>query len=153
MDKFVYIYTIIFVNIVFWHITLLFLSNDSKFQKARFRRAIDKIHEHIMNNTEKSHPPIELNIIYKNKKFAVGIIKDEVGYYYSTYHIFINGEEAGCYHYLHGIGYNAYYFEAINRRHRHEVEAIIYAAANLLKRDAKAKKEKKDGYTEYSYFK
>jgi hypothetical protein len=109
-----------------------------------------------MSNTQANHPPIEINIIYKNKKFAVGIIKTEVSSYYSTYKIFINGNEAGCYHkmkksYLQ-CGYQ-YSYEEVNKRHRQEVTAIIYAAYSLLKQKEKPKKEKKDGYTEYSYFK
>ena len=153
MNTFITICLYILFTGVIWQLSMLFLYSDSRFQKRRFRIALDRICEYITNNTKKNHPPVEMNIIYKNKKFAVGIIKEEVNYHYSTYRIFINGDEAACYHQLKHMYSNSYHFEEINKRHRNEVEAIIYAANTVLKQAGKPKKEKKDGYTEYSYFK
>ena len=156
MNIFTEICLYILPTTLIWHLFGFFVFDESKYQKYRFRKALDQIHEYIMNNTQANHPPIELNIIYKNKKFAVGIIKTEVSNYYSTYQIFINGDEAGRYHKMKKSylcsGYH-YSFEEVNKRHRQEVTAIIYAANRLLKQRDKPKKEKKNGYTEYSYFK
>lgn len=139
-----------------WHLFAIFFLEDSKYQKYRFRKALDRVYTYIADNAQADSTPIELNIIYKNKKFAIGIIKTEVTSYYSTYQILINGCEAGCYHMMKKSysfsGYN-YSYEEINKRHRQEVTAIIYAACSLLKQKDKPKKEKKNGYTEYSYFK
>lgn len=156
MDIFTEICLMVAPSAIVWHLFGFFVFDESRYQKYRFRKALDRIYEYIMNNTQANHPPISLNIIYKNKKFAVGIIKTEVTDYYSTYQIFINGDEAGCYHkmkksYLRSGYYYAY--EEINKRHRTEVYAIIYAAVKVLKDQEKPKKEKNDGYTEYSYFK
>lgn len=138
-----------------WHLFAFFFFDESRYQKWRFRNALDRIYDYIMNNTQANHPPIALNIIYKNKKFAIGIIKTEVSSHYSTYQIFINGDEAGCYHkmkksYLRSGYYYAY--DEVNKRHRTEVASIIYAATKVLKDMEKPKKVKNDGYTEYSYF-
>jgi hypothetical protein len=72
---------------------------------------------------------------------------------YSTYEIFINGNKAAIYHRLEHMWMSSYYFEAVNKRHRDEVESIIYAGVKVINKLNKPVKEKKDGYTEYSYFK
>jgi hypothetical protein len=113
-----------------------------------------------MTNTPSGHPPAEFKVCYRNKEFTVGILKSDIEVHnmprYTTYQIFINGNEAGCYHKMKKSDLRSgyyYSYEEINKRHRQEVAAIIYAANSLLKQQAKPKKEKKDGYTEYSYFK
>jgi hypothetical protein len=156
MNIFTEICLYVLPTVLIWHLFAIFFFDDSKFQKYRFRKALDQIHEYIMNNTQANHPPIEMNIIYKNKKFAIGIIKTEVNNHYATYQIFINGSEAACYHKMKKSDLRSgyyYAYEEINKRHRNEVSAIVYAACSLLKQKDKPKKEKKNGYTEYSYFK
>lgn len=140
-------------SVFIWWAFLTFVNDNSRFQKNRLRKSIDNIYSYIMANTKESHPPIEFNIIHKNKKFAIGIIKDEVNYHYYNYRIFINGEEAGVFHILRHTCLNSYHLESVNKRHCDEVTSILHAGNKVLKQMSKNKKEKKDGYTEYSYFK
>jgi hypothetical protein len=136
-----------------WHFFFLFCVDDSKYQKYRLRKAIENIHSYTTSNTERGHAPTEFNIIYKNKKFSIGIIVNEVNNRYYTYDIYINGDQAATYHRMRHAACSSYYFEEINRRHKDEVTSIIFAANKVLKQHAKPKKEKTDGYSEYSYFK
>lgn len=153
MEKFVEICTLILPVALAWHILFIFFVPDSRCQLNRFRKVLDRLIEELNVQAEDGARYPELNIIYKNKKFSIGIIIKEVNYHYSTYTIFINGEEAGYYHRLKHLWKNSYYFEECNHRHRGEVESIIYACNKVLKQKSKTKKEKLDGYTEYSYFK
>lgn len=141
------------VHVFIWWTFFTFINSDSRFQKHRVFKSIVNIQEWIIHNTEMSHPPCAFNIIYKNKKFAIGIIKDEVNYHYCTYRIFINGEEAGIYHVLHHMFLNSYYFESVNRRYESEVVSILHAGNKVLKSMERSKKEKKDSWDAYSYFK
>lgn len=140
-------------NLLVWTFFFTVCADDSKVQKRRLRKSIERILDYISANTKESSPPTELNIIHKNKKFAIGIIKNEVNYHYSTYRIFINGDEAGVYHRLQHMFVSSYYFEPVNKRHKDEVVSILHAGNKVIKKMQKPKKEKKDGYSEYSYFK
>ena len=148
MSIFTDICLIVVPSAIVWSIFFTFCATDSKYQLYRFRKALDKIDEHLNHNTA-----MELNIIHKNKKFAISIVKSKVNSQYSTYEIFINGNKAAIYHQLQHLWMSSYYFEAVNKRHRDEVESIIYAGVRVINKLNKPVKEKKDGYTEYSYFK
>lgn len=141
------------LHVLIWWFFFTFLSDNSRFQKHRLYKAINNIDDWITNNTKCGHPPCAFNIIYKNKKFAIDIIKDEVNHHYCTYRICINEEDAGIYHVLHHMFLNSYYFETLNKRHESEVVSILHAGNNVLKHSEKPKKEKKNSWSEYSYFK
>lgn len=138
--------------LILW-VLFTFVNDDSRFQKHRVFKSIMNVHEWIMRNNQGGHPPCAFSIVYKNKTFAIGIIKEEVNHHYCTYRIFINGEEAGIYHILQHMFLNSYYFETMNRRHKSEVVSILHAGNKVLKSMDKPKKEKKDSWNEYSYFK
>lgn len=144
---------IIVPSLLVWTFFFTVCADDSKVQKRRLRKSIERILEYINDNTKDGCPPTELNIIYKNKKFAIGIIKNEVNYHYSTYRIFINGDEAGVYHVLHHMFLNSYYFETKNKRHESEVISILHAGNKVMKKMNKPEKIKENGWDEYSYFK
>ena len=148
MNIFTEICLMVVPNAIIWCFFFTFCMTDSKYQLYRFRKALDTIGEHLDNSSA-----MELNIIHKNKKFAISIVKSEINSQYSTYEIFINGNKAAIYHQLKHMWMSSYYFEEVNKRHRDEVESIIYAGAKVIKKLNKPVKEKKDGYTEYSYFK
>ena len=150
-NKFTSGFIVLMVSIFMWHIILLCLADESKVQKYRFRKALERILAHLQTVHPKYAP--ELDIIHKNRKFAIGIIFKEVNNRYSTYSIFINGEGAAIFHRLEHLGYSSYYLEEANKRHKGEVISIIFAANRDIKRLNKPKKEKTDGYSEYSYFK
>lgn len=153
MDLFTDICLIMMPSVLVWHFFFLFCAEDSRYQKHRLRKAIEYINSYIISNTLDGHIPIEFNIIHKNKKFSIGIIVKEINNHYYTYDIYINGDQAATYHRLKHLTCNSYYFEEVNRRHKGEVISIIFAANKVLKQQAKPKKEKTDGYSEYSYFK
>jgi hypothetical protein len=153
MSVFTDICLVVVPSAIAWLFFFTFCATDSPVQKRRFRKAVENILEYISNHTKGGCPPTELSLIHKNKKFTIGIIKTDTNSHYSTYRIFINGDEAAVYHRLEHMWASSYYFEAVNKRHRDEVESIIYAGNKVLKSMSKPKKEKKDGYTEYSYFK
>jgi hypothetical protein len=135
-----------------WHLFAIFVYEDSRYQKYRFRKALDRILSELASQVEGGTRHPVLNIIHKNKQFAIGVIHKKVNNQYETYTIFINGEEAGVYHRLQHDCLSSYHLEAKNHRHKDEVLSIIRAGNKMLKKQAKPKKEKKDGYTEYSYF-
>lgn len=147
MNTFFEIIFILLLSAVTWHIMLIFVTSDSRYQMYRFRKALDRIYYYVESGTGSG-----LNLIYKNKKFSVNIIREEINYCYAVYHILINDEEAGCLHQLKHMWISSYYYEAVNKRHRDEVTAVIYATNKLIKRMEKPKQVKQDGWTEYSYF-
>lgn len=146
---------VIFISaqVLVWWFSLTFINDNSRFQKHRLWKSIYNILVHITANTEVNHPPVEFDITYKNKQFAIGIIEDKINYHYSNYRIFINGEEAGVYHVLHHMFLNSYYFETKNKRHQSEVESILHAGNKVLKKMNKPKKINTDSWDQYSYFK
>lgn len=153
MDKiFTDICLMVVPSALVWHIFFLFFYSDSRYQQYRLRKAIDSIDSYIDTHRDSTGGPEALNIIYKNKKFSVEVLHKEVNRVYSTYTVYINDAEACRYHRLkHGLS-SSYHYEELNKRHRDEVEAIIYATNKVIKQQAKPKKVKNDGYTEYSYF-
>lgn len=141
------------LHVLIWWVFFTFMNDNSRFQKHRLYTSITNVHEWIINNTKEGNPPCAFSIVYKNKTFAIGIIKDEVNYHYHTYRIFINGEEAGVYHVLRHMFLNSYYFETMNRRHESEVISILHAGNKVLRKMNKPEKTKTNGWDEYSYFK
>ena len=124
-------------------LAILLFSPDSGCQKRMFRKALTRL-------AKSEHD--KLDIIYKNRKFKVAVAYKKINNVYSYYEICINGALAATFHKLnHGCRYSCRFREE-NKRHRSEVEAIIYAADKALKLEAKPKNVKENGYTEYSYF-
>ena len=142
-----------FMNIIVLTFFLTVCSDDSKLQKYRLRCSIENIYNYIISNTKAGQCRCELNIIHKNKKFGIGIIENEVNDHYKTYTIFINGDDAAIYHQLTHFWGCSYYYQAVNKRHKDEVISILHAGNKVIKKLQKSKEEKKDGWSEYSYFK
>ena len=143
MDTFTTICLCMIPSAVVWHVFFIFFANDSRYQKYRFRKALDKLCEAQYD---------KLDIIYKNKRFSVEVVFNNINSVYGYYEIFINDQLAATYHKLNHACMKSYYFKEENKRHRGEVESIIYAALSVLKDKEKPKKIKNDGYTEYSFF-
>lgn len=153
MKVFTDICCMIVPSLFVWVLFFTLVVDDSKLQKYRVRCSIENIYKWIMSETKDGSPPCAFNIIHKNKKFSIGIIKNEVNYHYCTYRIFINGDEAAVYHQLKHLWCSNYYFEEINKRHKDEVVSILHAGNKVLKKMNKPKKVKNNGWDEYSYFK
>ena len=152
MNVFAEICIVAIPAVILLHIVFLFFSSDSKFQRGRLRKALDHIYDKLCAATKAGvkHPTVD--IIHKNKPFAIGIYKRKVNHYYSTYEIYINGDDAGVYHRLkQGFG-SSYYFEPMNGRYTWEVEDIIRAADKEIKKLEKSTKEKPLSWDEHSYF-
>lgn len=147
MTTFIQICVTLVCSAIIWRFFFTFCASDSTYQLYRFRKALDSICEHLDLSSD-----MELNIIHKNKKFAISIVKSNINNHYSTYEIFINGNKAAIYHRLEHMWMSSYHFEEVNKRHRDEVESIIYAGVKAINKFNNPAKEKKDGYTEYSYF-
>lgn len=146
---------VVFISaqVLIWGSLFTFVTDDSHFQRHRVFTSTKNLYSWIIHNTEASHPPVAFDITYKNKQFAIGIIKNEVNYHYSNYRIFINGEEAGIYHVLRHMFLNSYHFETVNRRHESEVISILHAGNKVLKKMNKQQKINTDSWDQYSYFK
>jgi hypothetical protein len=130
-----------------------FFMPDSRYQKHRIRKSLDYISRSIADTAVAKRAVPAIEIIYKNRRFAVGLVHKEVNSVYSYYEIYINGELAANYHRMRHNFFGSYYrFEEVNNRHRNEVTAIVHAAANSLRQSEKPKKVEQNGYTEYSYF-
>ena len=153
ITKFINACIVLLPSIILWHIVLICFADESRVQKFRFRKAVERIIDHNTSMISADNRFPELNIIHKNREFAIGIIFKEVNNRYSTYAIFINGEEAAIFHRLKHLGSSSYYLEEVNKRHKGEVISIIMAGNRAIKKMNKPKKEKTDGYSEYSYFK
>ncbi len=146
---------ILLPSIIMWHFLLIFVTDSSRYQNYRLRCALDHIYTFGVNKKEETSSVIapETEVTYRNKNFTVGIIKSEVNYHYTTYRIFINGDEAGMYHKLKHDFMHSYYFEPVNRRHKDEVVSIVHAANRKIRRQNKITAEKPPRYDDYSYFK
>jgi hypothetical protein len=142
-----------FCAILFLHYIFLFVDEDSKFKKNRFRKSIEEVYKHIATSTKNDVMFRTVDVIYKNKEFAIGIVKKEYSFRYTTYEIFINGDEAGTFHILGDCCKKYYYFETENNRYKHEVMDIVRAGAKEVKKLNKATTEKTNSWNEYSYFK
>lgn len=150
MEFFVRLCQYFFTSCVVWSLAAYYFSDSSPRQQKRLQDSLELIYAHLKKKD--TVVPASYVVTYKNKTFEVGVLETEVNRYI-TYRIFINGEEAGCFHILRHIYKNTYYFEPINRRHEDEVRAIIRAAAKQLREQIKANKTKTNYYSEYSYFK
>ena len=152
MNVFAEICIVVIPASILLHIMFLFLANDSRFQRGRFRKSLDRIYDKLCTAKENGIKYPTVDIIHKNKQFAIGIHKNEINYYYSTYEIYINGDAAGVYHRLKQGLRSSYYFETMNRRYTWEVEDIIRAADREIKKLEKATCGKSVCYDEHSYF-
>ena len=147
---------IVLPMVIMLHFIFLFVDHNSKFQKGKLKKSLEGIYCHLKERNENAHDGIrfhELKVIYKNREFLIGVIKKEHSYHYTTYSIFINGDEAGQLHRIGDCCYNQYYFETQNHREQVEVMDIINAGAKEVKRLAKTTTEKKSSWNEHSYFK
>ena len=131
-------------DIIVLHIFAEFFYSTGRFQKYRFRKALDKLY---------NAPYDVIDIIHKNKKFSVEVKLKKLNAHYGYYEIFINEKLAATYHQLSHACLNSYYFSEENKRHQSEVESIVYAACKVLKDNEKSKKIKSGSWEETSYFK
>ena len=139
--------------ILFAHYIGIFVDSNSRYQKKKFKRSLEHIFDHLASMTKAGDRYPTLKVIYKNREFNIGLYKKEHNYYYTTYEIFINGNEAGVYHQVGDCCTKQYCFEKQNKREQYEVMEIINAGAKEVKKLTKATAEKKDSWNEYSYFK
>ena len=139
--------------IVMAHLLGLFIDSDSKYEKWKLRKSLDRIYDRLNKSKQAGIKYPEVSFIYKNRNFSVGIYKKDFNNHYCTYTIYINGAEAGCYHKLEHLFLNSYYFESINRRDRLEVIKIVHACNKVVKKMNKATQEKPMSCADYSYFK
>jgi hypothetical protein len=160
MEWFADLCLILLPQILMWHFIWLVVDHNSKHQRGRFKKSLDKIHNYLKEQNETAHDGIwfhELKVIYKNREFRIGVIKKEHNYHYTTYSVFINGDEAGVLHRIGDCCTNQYYFEKQNNREPYEVMEIINATAKKIKKeqDSNARKVNRTlcGSNEYSYFK
>ena len=131
-------------SIIVWHLFFEFVYSTGRYQKYRFRKALEKL---LLS------PYDTIDIIHKNKKFAVHIEFKRINAHYGYYEIYINEKLAATYHQLSHACLNSYYFSEENKRHQSEVDSIVYATCKVLKDKEKPKKVKHNGWDEYSYFK
>lgn len=144
--------------VLFFHYIFLFVDDGSKFQKNRLRKSIEEIYKHVVMMNETYHDGIkfhEFRLIYKNREFFIGIHKKELNNRYTTYSIFINGDDAGVFHQVGDCCTRQYYFEAANKRCKYEVAEIIRAAAKEVRKQNKeaCKTTVNSSVDNYSYFK
>ena len=144
MSKFEYVCSLVLSSAMIWHFFAIFVYSDSPFQKRLFKNALENVYTDSRD---------KLDIIHKNRKFVVEVQKNIINHTYYYYEIFINDKLAATYHVMNGMFKNSYQFCEENKRHRPEVEAIVYAANKFLKQEIKPRKIKENGYDEYSYFK
>lgn len=155
MDIYEFICFCILPTIMSWHVICLFIDDDSRHQQNKFRKALDLICEYILKQNEAFEDGVRFNsvkVIHRQREFQVGIIKETLSHNYSTYRIFINGDEAARFHRLNKVLGSSYYFESVNGRHKSEVREILYACSKEVKKLNKASLQKIDYYAEHSYF-
>ena len=131
------------VDIIVLHIFAEFFYSTGRYQKYRFRKALEKL---LLS------PHDTLDIIYKNKKFSLHIEFKRINTHYGYYEIYINKNLAATYHQLSHTCFNSYQFSEENQRHQCEVESIVYAACKVLKYEENPKKVKTGSWEEHSYF-
>ena len=139
-------------GILVWHIFFIFFMSDGRYQKYRVRKSLENIYKYQLDHKGDRTVPPEVCVTFKNRNFKVGIVKTDSNRQYSTYRIFINGDEAGIYHRLEHFVLSSYYFEEQNHRLSHEVVAILHAASKKIKREERTTTEKPIT-SDYSYFK
>lgn len=152
MDLFNNFCTMFLPGIIIWHIFAIFCMDDSRFQKIRVRKSLERIYNYALDRKEPGHVQPEVDVTYRNKQFKVGVFKDNVNSQYAIYDIYINGELAGHYHRLAHDIVCSYYFETENHRSKDEVIAIVHAASKAVKKKVKETTEK-EVTPSYSYFK
>lgn len=135
------------------HFCFLVIDDNSKYQKKQLRKALDRIFAYLASMTAEGSRYPTVKLLYKNREFNIGIYRKDHNYYYTTYEIFINGDEAGQLHKIGDCFDSQYYFEKQNHREQYEVFEIIRAAAKEVKKLTLATTEKKNSWNEYSYFK
>lgn len=142
---------------IFWfHVIHLFVSDDSRYQKYRVRKSIDRIYKYIVFQNKAYKDGLkfsEVKVIYKNREFNVGIHVHKYNSHYSYYTIYINGDEAANYHMLSHLFGTYYDYEVLNKKPKHEVISIVRAAAKEVKKIEKSTKEKPISEHDFSYFK
>jgi hypothetical protein len=126
-----------------WHIFFLFIYDNSRFQKYRFRKVLERLYGCSYD---------KLDIIYKNKKFTIEVQQKTINSVYNYYEIFINDRIAATFHQMSDLWCCKYVFKEENKRHASEVRAIVKAADKVLRYKTKPKKVKENGWNEYSYF-
>ena len=131
---------IVLPMVIMLHFIFLFVDHNSKFQKGKLKKSLESIYCHLKERNENAHDGIRFHELKHS-------------YHYTTYSIFINGDEAGQLHRIGDCCYNQYYFETQNHREQVEVMDIINAGAKEVKRLAKTTTEKKSSWNEHSYFK
>jgi hypothetical protein len=136
-----------------FHLTKIFLTYDSRYQKYRLRKSIEEIACWVDEHTSVGTQPAQFDLVYKNKNFKIGTVVEKVNYHYTLYRIFINGEEAGNYHRLQHDILNSYYFDSVNRRDEFEVRAIIEATSKAIKKLKKTDPKETPRTLYDSYFK
>lgn len=152
MAKFAEICMAVLVSGIIYQIALSIFSENSRVQKHRLRKALDRILFDLTSRSEEGPKYPELNIIHKNRKFSISITYRELNNRYGIYTIFINGQEAALYHRFKHDLISSYYLEEANKRHKSEVISIVLAGDKVLRKLDKPVKEKNNGYSEYSYF-
>ena len=156
MNAYEFICFCILPAIMFFHYLCLMTPEDSKYQQNRFRKSIERVYEYIVSLNESVHDGVkfhEVKVIYKNKEFMIGIHKKDHNNRYTTYALFINGDEAGTFHILGDCCCTRYYFETEHNRYKAEVMQIIHAGAKEVKKLTRPTTEKKNSWNEHSYFK
>lgn len=120
---------------VAWAVMHFFFMSDGGVQRWRLRNALDNIVRYIQNNTADGHPPCEVTFYYKNKKFSVGVLKNDVEHLvYKNYDIYINGDDAGKLHCLQYLFHYNYLFKPVNNRSEDEIIKIIQACNKHIKK-------------------
>ena len=152
-EFFIYLLVLSGSAIFMAHMVGLFIDSDSKYQKWKLRKSLDRIYERLTWSRQDGIKYPEVSFTYKNRNFNVSIHKKDLTSCYCTYTIYINGDEAGCYHKLKHLFLNSYYFEPLNKRDKLEVIKIMHACNKVVKKKNKAIQEKPMSHTEYSYFK
>lgn len=127
------------ICIIVWQLSYTFWRSDGWCQRARLRNACSFICDYIDENTKRGQPPIEVEVIHKNKVFKVSILEERTNCKYYIYRIFINGDEAAKYHCLCHDLFTSNVFQEENGRHRSEVESIIYATRKMLNKQENPK--------------
>jgi hypothetical protein len=148
-------YMLIFAGSTFvaWQLMWFFCYDEGRVQKWRLRNSVENIRMYIRNNIVQGGLPPALTITYRNKTFEIGILEEEVNYYYKYYHIFINGDDAAKFHCLKHCFLNSYHLETLNGRWDHEVIEILHAGNKRLKRlEKEVNKNKVPDWKEKSYF-
>ena len=129
-----------------------FFADSSPRQLKKLEYALRRIYVYIDDNTKYGHPPIEYKFTYRNKNFAIGVLKEKVDRY-TKFRVFINGDEAGCLHELYGFASYKYYFESLNNKPEDEVRDIVIAAFKQLDKQQTEAIMKKVSTANNSYFK